>query len=201
MPRPKKYDDALRRALVAATAEAIAAQGAEALAVRAVAEAAGTSTNAIYAIFGSRGGLVTAVLADATTSFTRAQRAALRGQEPLADLMALGHAYREWALANPSLYAVMFGDRLPAPKDCEGEPDDSMRPLLETVTWAIEAGAFRGGDVMTMATSIWAAIHGLVSLEAAGRLGPRPPMAELFPEHLHAIAAYWLADPLNSNPG
>ena len=53
MARPKTYDERLRRTLVDTAAELIAAHGAEALALRPLAERAGTSTNAVYSLFGS----------------------------------------------------------------------------------------------------------------------------------------------------
>jgi len=193
--RPKTYDDRLRRALIDTAAELIAAHGAEALALRPLAERCDTSTNAIYTLFGSKAGLVGAVIAEAATSFTAAQLGITPTEDPLADLIGLGRAYRDWAIAHPALYAVMFGDRVPLPEVPSGPEEDSMAPLLTTVSRAMSAGQLRGADPMVVATSIWAGIHGLVSLEIAGRLWAGEGVEALVEEHLVAIAAYWLADP------
>ncbi len=194
MARPKTYDDRLRRTLLDSAAEMIAARGAEALALRPLAERAGTSTNAVYALFGSKAGLVGAVLAEAAESFTAAQRAVGETDDPLADLVGLGRAYHSWAVAHPALYAVMFGDRVPV-ASLPGTPpavDESMAPLLTTVSRGMAAGLLRSVDPMLAATSIWAGIHGLVSLEIAGRLSCNPAADGVLEEHLLAVAAHWL---------
>ncbi|MFN8191706.1 MAG: TetR/AcrR family transcriptional regulator [Nocardioidaceae bacterium] len=195
MARPKTYDDRLRRTLIDTAAELIAAHGAEALALRPLAERCGTSTNAVYSLFGSKAGLVMAVIAEAATSFTEAQRSIVPTDDPLADLVGLGRAYRAWALAHPALYAVMFGDRVPLPDAPSKAEEDSMEPLLSTVSRAMAAGQLRPGDPMVAATSIWAGIHGWVSLETAGRLSLADAVDNLAEEHLAAIATYWLAAP------
>ena len=195
MARPKTYDDRLRRALIDIAAELIAAHGAEALALRPLAERCHTSTNAIYTLFGSKAGLVGAVIAEAATSFTAAQLDITPTENPLADLIGLGRAYRVWAIAHPALYAVMFGDRVPLPEAPSRSDEDSMAPLLTTVSRAMSAGQLRAADPMMVATSIWAGIHGLVSLEIAGRLAVGEDVEALVEEHLVAIAAHWLADP------
>ncbi len=249
MARPKTYDDRLRGTLIDTAAELIAAHGAEALSLRPLAERCGTSTNAVYTLFGSKAGLVMAVITEAAASFAAAQRSVAATDDPLADLVGLGRAYRAWAKAQPALYAVMFGDRVPlsdAPSKAEpgstdlspaarphpgalaalshldGPParlrhsalpahlsgaardgddrriqakEDSMEPLLTTVSRAMAAGQLRPGDPMVAATSIWAGIHGWVSLEIAGRLSLGEAAHDHAEEHLAAIATYWLAAP------
>lgn len=192
MARPKKYDAALRRSLIDRAAEAIASGGVAALSLREVATAAGTSTNAVYTIFGSKDDLVAAVAEEAARSFTSAQRAAGPTGDPLTDLAALGVAYRAWAQEHPALYAVMFGGRVG--KDSDSAGDESMAPLLEAVDRARAAGVLRHDvDPMLIATSVWAGIHGLVSLEIAGHLAAGPPAEHLADAHLDAIIAHWLA--------
>lgn len=195
MARPKTYDDRLRRTLIDTAAELIAAQGSEALALRPLAERCGTSTNAVYALFGSKAGLVAAVVAEAATSFTAAQVGVGASDDAMADLVGLGRAYRSWALEHPALYAVMFGDRVPLPESPDPASEDSMGPLLTNVSRAMAAGQLRAADPMVVATSIWAGIHGLVSLEIAGRLSGDLAPDRFLEEHLVAVVAYWLARP------
>ncbi len=192
MARPKTYDDRLRRTLIATAAEVIAASGADELALRPLAQRAGTSTNAVYTLFGSKAGLVAAVVAEAAASFTAAQSDVPTTDDPLGDLAGLGHAYRDWALAHPALYAVMFGDRVRVDASHGESYDGSMEPLLVAVGRAMEAGVLRRVDPMLVATSIWAGLHGLVTLEIAGRLSCDEGPERLFEEHLNAVAAYWL---------
>ncbi len=103
MPRPKVYDDRLRSRLITGAAATLAAGGPEALSLRPLAAAEGTSTSAVYAMFGGKAGLVAAVVDAAQRSFIAAQKAAPTTADAQADLTALGHAYRDWAQAHPAL--------------------------------------------------------------------------------------------------
>ncbi|MBK9102087.1 MAG: TetR/AcrR family transcriptional regulator [Austwickia sp.] len=114
MGRPKQYDADLEARLISAAADAVVRDGVEALSLRTVARCAGTSTNAIYTMFGGRDGLVHAVRQAAMTGFAASQFAALErsrqgGCDPKAHLLDLGRDYRTWAIEHPSLYQVMFG--------------------------------------------------------------------------------------------
>ena len=67
MGRPKEHDDNTRAALRAAAERLVESGGPAALTVRGVAREAGTTTRAVYSVFGSRDGLlVDAVLGDSS---------------------------------------------------------------------------------------------------------------------------------------
>jgi AcrR family transcriptional regulator len=77
---------------------------------------------------------------------------------PAADLAALAHAYRQWALAHPRLYELTT--RKPLHRDqLRGDVEAAASARLVTLT---------GGDV-DRARALWAAAHGLVDLELATR--------------------------------
>ena len=109
MARPTVYDDDLRTRLLEETAEVIDRDGPDRVVLREIARAAGTSTSAIYTLFGGKTELLAAVIEHAFRSFGDAQLTA----EPQG-LRALGEAYRAWSLAHPALFRLMFGDRMPA---------------------------------------------------------------------------------------
>ncbi|MBL8932519.1 MAG: WHG domain-containing protein [Kineosporiaceae bacterium] len=202
MARPKVYDENLARQLITRAAAMLAAGGLDALSLRPLATAAGTSTSAVYSMFGDKAGLVAAVVERARAGFLQAQRDSPVTGDPLADLTALGHAYRDWALAHPALYAVMFGGRArsghrePPP----GEPvlatselmDDETISVLAALVRTLVSGGLLHGDVPTITMSIWAGVHGLVSLEIAGGWPVSGPAARtLYEEHLAAIGRGW----------
>lgn len=194
MPRPKKYDDATRDQLITATAAAIYTGGPDSVSLRAVAADAGCTTSTIYSLFGSRDGLVEAVAAHVSASFTASQVAVPRTESPLDDLTKLGHAYRDWALAHPTYYAVMFGSGSRA-ADCAPysiPDDDSIQPLIDAVTRAFEAGLLDGAPVPQMVLSIWAGVHGWATLELAGATpaGPRKAKAA-YAVHLRSLINAW----------
>jgi len=164
--RPKSYPSDLRQRLVSAAADRLAHHGPNALSLRELAQSQGTSTSAIYTIFGGKAELIEAIVREAHDSFSAAQREALGAGDSLECLQRLGMAYRRWALDHSSLYLVMFGCHPEAPP-----PDiafQSFEPLLNAVSHLIEAGTLRPSDARLLARSMWAAVHGWVMLEITG---------------------------------
>ena len=197
MARPRVHDDRLRARLVDAAAEVMAGKGIDGVSLRALAEGCGTSTSAVYSIFGSKEALVDAVVAEADASFSDSQRRALKrpASGPVARLALLGLAYRRWALDHRALYAVMFArNGSIATTDVLGA--GSIAPLRQVVQECFEAGIFvPGPDVSDVVLSIWAAVHGFVSLEIGQlRFPSRRAADRCYRAHLAAIAQSWQAD-------
>ena len=191
VPRPTTYDAQLRDRLLHETAAALASGGIDAVSLRRVAAAAGTSTSAVYALFGGRDDLVAAAASAAEEGFTAAQVAAMTTPtaDPVADIAALGQAYRTWALANPELYTVMFGGRVwrPAKSIDSADPPPSIVPLLTCVRRLQDAGLVIDRHVTEVARSVWASVHGYVSLEIVD--GPGSDGEYL--RHLTALLTGW----------
>jgi AcrR family transcriptional regulator len=169
MARPRLHDDALRTRLLEVASRAISEGGEGAVTVRAAAAAAGTSASAVYALFGSRSELVHAVSAEGFRRFASHLDAVPRTADALADLRALGVAYRVSALADPHFYRVMF-DRAVAPDSAT--PSAVRRPtflVLRSAVARVLDGAPEG-RVDAAAVGLWGLVHGLVSLELAGLL-------------------------------
>src|SRR3954451_23514306 len=117
MPPQKVHDAALRGVLLEQTSRLVAEQGSGAVSVRAVAAASGTSTSAVYALFGSREKLLQAVADEAVARVVAHLAAAPITEDPAAGLLTLGRAYRRSALDDPHFSRVMFDAgpaRLPA---------------------------------------------------------------------------------------
>lgn len=173
MARPKLYDESLRRALQTAAAQVIAVGGVGALSLRDLAASVGTSTNAIYALFGGKDALVSAVVAEADRSMSAHLGDAVGAADNLFDLLAVGVAYRSWALANRELYDVMYVRRPPELRiydpstDGPGDVPAAMVPLLKVTTRLVETGVFRPAEPLDVARSQWAWVHGHLALEVA----------------------------------
>ncbi|WP_427016229.1 TetR/AcrR family transcriptional regulator [Pseudarthrobacter sp. P1] len=177
MARPKTHDDDLRRQLLERTAATVHAYGVDTLSMRQLAADAGTSTSAVYTLFGGKEQLLEAVVVASFSSFTAAQNAVAAGfmDGPAAgELAALGREYRRWALANPVLFSLMFSGALnayvrsPETLACAA---DGLAPLMDAVRRGQASGALRGEPAELIATSLWGIVHGLASLELAG-MGP-----------------------------
>jgi AcrR family transcriptional regulator len=168
-------DPAVRVALIETAARLLAAEGLGALSLRRVARQVGTSTTAVYTHFGSKDDLVAEIVREAFTRLGADLAAVPRTDDPVADLLGAGHAYRRNALANPDLYRVMF-DRNPIdladPTGTDGGDVglSAFEALADAVARCVDAGVL-AGDPAQLALRIWAAAHGTVSLELAGFLG------------------------------
>jgi AcrR family transcriptional regulator len=183
MARPRVHDDTLRSRLLEVASEVIAAAGEGAVTVRGVAAAAGTSATAVYALFGSREALVGAVSAEGFRRFGQRLAAVPRTADPRADLLALGVAYRDSALAGPHFYRVMFERAVaPAGQGAPATEHATFRVLRDAVARALvgarhDAAGADGGvadagaldaRAQDAALALWGLVHGLVSLELAG---------------------------------
>jgi hypothetical protein len=94
----------------------------------------------------------------------------------VADVITLGHAYRDNAREYPHLYAVMFGGSALGGFALTDEDRQHGRYTLEllvaAVTRAMDAGRFTSGDAPLVAQQMWIALHGLVTLDLGGYLVP-----------------------------
>jgi len=184
-------DPAVRTALIEEAAALLATGGIGALSTRRLTAAVDASTTAVYTHFGGKDELVRAVVREAFARLEADLSAVDRTLDPLADLAAVGAAYRHNALANAHLYRVMFGlnplalydpavaRSQSADADGPGGSDDDLAVALAgfevvvaAVARCVDAGVVRG-DALNLATQLWAAAHGAVSLELAGFLADR----------------------------
>ena len=177
-------DPAVRIALIEVAAQRLATEGLDALSLRQVAAAVGTTTQAVYTHFGSKDDLVRAVVAEAFARLSAELGSVPHTDDPVADLADMALAYRRNAVANAHLYRVMFGLNPlaltdPAAHD-HGQADpmgpsldvglDAFGTLVAGVARCVEAGAV-AGDPALLALQVWGTAHGVVSLELAGFLG------------------------------
>jgi len=160
--------DDVGETLLRAASDVLAAEGATALTVRRIAADAGMSTINVYSRFGSKDGLVEHLYIEGFERLTAAMSDVPVTADPLADLAACGRAYRRFALANPTLYSVMF---LRAVPDFEPSPaaaliaSSTLALLAERVSAAMSAGMLAPADPLHTAATIWSVSHGVISLE------------------------------------
>ncbi|PZF84026.1 TetR/AcrR family transcriptional regulator [Jiangella anatolica] len=198
MGRPRLHDDALRERLLDRAAATVSSDGVAALSLRALAAEAGTSTAAVYSLFGGKPGLVSALYEQVFARFADRLTAVGVSDDPLADIVRLGHAYRDNALADPNGYRVMFGDEV-RPSDVGRRAARTgartFRPLLDAVRRAVRAGALpKRPAAESIATALWANVHGLVSIELGEFMPPRAgDPAAVFDAAVRANVAGWAA--------
>lgn len=174
---PRRIDPQLAGDLLEAAARLLAEEGTAGLTTRRLATAVGTSTTAVYTHFGSMENLVRAMVHDGFARLQRRMATVRTTADPVADIMALGWAYRANAHDHPQLYLVMFGSAaLGGFALDDGDRQHgryTLEPLVKCVARAVDHGRFRVSDPLFTAQNMWIALHGLVTLELGGYLiGP-----------------------------
>ncbi|GGR87461.1 TetR family transcriptional regulator [Streptomyces aureoverticillatus] len=167
--------------------EQIATAGASALSLNAIAKRMGVSGPALYRYFANRDELITALIRDAYRSLADTFRTAA---ESGADVSALAHALRGWALEDPQRYFLVYGTPVPgyhAPDDVTTIASEIMTTLLDAYAGLPSEGGpetpfdahladhrkWADGHPAPSATlhralSCWTRLHGVLSLELAG---------------------------------
>lgn len=173
---PRRPDSRARLALVDIAARLLAEEGAKALSTRRLAAEAGTSTMAVYTHFGSMDELVRSMVHEGFARLHELMSRVRDTDDPVADVLTLGRAYRRNALANPDLYAVMLGGSSLGGFALTDEDRQhgryTLAILIEAVARCIDAGRFRTADPALVGTQHWSALHGLITLELGGYLLP-----------------------------
>ncbi|MGQ0623657.1 MAG: TetR/AcrR family transcriptional regulator [Sporichthyaceae bacterium] len=166
-PRPLQRTPSqdVESSLLRAADAVLRREGLAGVTVRAVATEAGVAPMGVYSRFGSKDGLVDALLIEAIDSFIAAV-ASLGEPDALDRLLSSGRRYRAWALANRAHYEAVFLSRIGL-----GSPQVAERclaafgELLSQVEYAMAQGSIRAGDVTETGQQIWNAAHGAVALE------------------------------------
>ncbi len=202
-PSHAQYDDTLRQGILDEALHRLRDGGPENLGLRPLAASQGTSTTAIYTMFGGKAGLLAAVAHEADRHLAEELRGSLRHDSVEGDMRSLCRAYRLWALENEGLYGLVVGEPVRSPRPGvgggrgRGRDDDDVEPqwrepLLEVVDALVDEGVFRTADVHETATAIWASLHGVVSLELSV-WRDSPSAEQYFETQLAAILRSWAA--------
>lgn len=170
----------LRSEIVEAADALLAETGSTAaISLRGIARAVGITAPAIYAHFATKNELLSAVIARrfaglaealhraAPVREARVTEAGDDAHDAIATVRARAHAYVGYGLEHPGHYAVLFGPSADhAGLAFAGSPgEDVFRALLDPVTAVAEARALETNP-LELATDVWAALHGIVTLRA-----------------------------------
>ena len=162
----------LRRALLDAALVTIAADGAAALNLRALARRCGVSHAAPAHHFGDRTGLLTALAAEGYDGLAIATATAW---EETRSFLEVGVAYVRFAVEHPSHFAVMFRPDLVDTQDPELVRASTASAAL--LYGSVDTVAAVGGDAAARrlaATAAWALVHGIATLWLQGSLRGGP---------------------------
>lgn len=163
------------------TAERIAAEarrllerdGPDGVSIRKVARAVGLSAMAIYRHYPGREAMLARVVDEVFDELAAAWSAPARGGVR-ARLLSAFDGYLDYALDHPRLYDYAFASARPGarrfPRDFEARRSPTLNLVADSLRQGMREGRLRRGDPWTIALSLWALSHGLVSLQRGGRI-------------------------------
>jgi AcrR family transcriptional regulator len=108
MGRPREHDDETAAALLVAAERIVEEHGPDALSVRGVAGDVGTTTRAVYSLFGSKEGLIAGLGAHAFDLLRVGVAASPTTAAPQGDLVETGLVFRRFATEHPALFRIAF---------------------------------------------------------------------------------------------
>ena len=164
-------EDAVRRGLLDAAVRLLADEGPAALSLRRVASKMACSTTVIYSLFGNKDGLANALYLEGFDRLGQALAQVNESLPPVACLEAISRVYRDTSISNAAYYGVMFGGAIPyftPPADSRRRAWSTLKITIRTVERAMKTGDFTNGNPVSGARLIWAAMHGVVSLQLSG---------------------------------
>lgn len=176
MGRPREHDEQTREALRAAAERLFQEHGPAGVSVRAVAEQVGTTTRAVYSLFGSREGLLVDAMAQrAYELLTAAVVVHPETDNPAADLVAMStDVFRHFVLEHPALYRITFQRVIP---DFEPGPEllaERQRSLAALTTKVARLHEHRllrrGVTVESAVVAFQATCEGLANAELRGAI-------------------------------
>lgn len=154
------------RAVLDAALAILDESGHDGFTVRALAQRAGVAPMAIYNHFDGVNGVIEALWIEGFEQFRQALD--FRSDDPAQDLFDVACVYREFALAHPGLYAVMFRHLFrhfqPSPEAAHAAAL-TFQMLVETVEHCQGQGLFPDQPAADAAQALWSACHGYVALE------------------------------------
>jgi AcrR family transcriptional regulator len=126
-----------RERMIRAAVELLASGGREAVSTRAVCAAAHVQTPTIYRHFGDMQGLLDAAVSRCLENYLQAKRTRPREADPVDDLRRGWDLHVEFGLANPGVYALLYGEPRPDNRpEAVREGEAMLRGLIERIARA-----------------------------------------------------------------
>src|SRR4051794_4336136 len=174
MGRPREHDGRTATALLDAAERIVEQDGLEALSVRRAAAAVGTTTRAVYSLFGAKEGLVVALGTRAFALLSEAMDALPVTEDPGGDLVEAGAVvFRRFTLRHPALFAIGFlhtgvlPDVARAFRRAQEEALDRLAARIGRLAERGQLGGPPAGDAIVV---FHALCEGLAALELRGLL-------------------------------
>lgn len=168
----------LRQRISAAAQELYVREGADGVSMRKVAELVGVSAPAIYRHFKNKEDLLNEIVIEGLRILEEYLRPGLEAGSPDERLLRMADNYLDFAIEKPRYFDFAF---LAPPQKIDSIPEEiekrnwgTFKLAIEQVAACMEQGFLQKDDPLGAAITIWAEVHGLVTLLRTGRFGVEP---------------------------
>ena len=203
MGRPREHDERTAVALLEAAERIVHAAGLEGLSVRGLADDVGTTTRAVYSLFGSKDGLLVALGTRAFEMLGAAIGVLATTDDPAADLVEAGVAvFRRFATEHPALFRIGVQRTLPSPdlaREFSAAATEAFAGLEARMTRVKDAGLLGRRTVRDAACEFHALCEGLAAVELRGVMPPGEE-ARIWRDALTALVAGFTVPARRSRP-
>lgn len=202
MGRPRMYDEALRERLIEEARSMLSTDGYHGVSLRVLTRNVGTSTNAVYTLFGSKEALMAEGIVRDLEEKLSSRDYGSHSEDVRSDLLEYARAYRNHATSDPRTFHGTFEAMEEARRP--GSLTDRINPEVKTISSKLYQPILElceriatelpelNLDPRHMATALWAVIHGFVGLEIAGALPVDSEESEmLFDKSIEALYLGW----------
>jgi len=173
--RPKEHDQHTAAALLAAGEREVQENGLQALSVRRVAADAGTTTRAVYSLFGSKDGLIVALAAHAYELLRAGLEELPETTDPQGDLVEAGLVFRRFAADHPSLFSIGIQRTLPSSElwpRFRAVAGDALAVLTQRLNRLQDMKLLPGRSVSDATVQFHSLCEGLAAVELRGTFPP-----------------------------
>lgn len=166
MPFPSKTD---RRTILATAMDQVSRDGIDKLAIRSVAAALDLAPNALYRYFSNLAALEDALAEESRRRLLDVLRKAAGKKPPEEAIRSIARAYVRFAREQPHIFFLTL---MPSTAEREGD-------AAHVQSWSFVLGhvarIYGEEKAPEAAVVLWAFLHGMTALEAAGVFGERKP--------------------------
>jgi AcrR family transcriptional regulator len=190
MGRPREHDEHTAAALLEAAERAIQQSGPEGISIRGVASDVGTTTRAVYSLFGSKQGFVAALAAHAFDLLRTGMEQLPETSAPDDDLIQAGLVIRQFVIEHPSLFRIVFRNTadpfMRSQLTVRSSSAQALDVLKVKVARLVPAGLLGATGVDEATLHFRALCDGLAGLELGGTI-PADTGERLWREGLGAL--------------
>jgi AcrR family transcriptional regulator len=182
----------LRDEIIAVSKELLFEEGFSKMSMRRIAGRADVSATSIYLHFKNKEELLLALVEESISSLSVQLRAALEeGAGPVDQLKSVANAYIRFALDHPQAYEVIYMVRAEEMPKYPKEKFQQIRKVYQLIADIIRKGKeqklFDVEDELVSAYTLWAQMHGVVSVVLNRRLDTRIPREKFLSQAVDQI--------------